>query len=88
MARILSLRKIATGDKLEQAKLLYSIAPRKFAVLMAQQGFQVDSIEDIEDIFNSVSKGTTKINFNKILRALPINKSDLSRAGQSGIKLI
>lgn len=88
MAQVFSLEKIAKGDKVERARVLYAIAPKKFTLLAAQQGVKIDDLQDVENLVNEVIDGERSFNFNKLFRAIPIHARDMRIAGRNGIKII
>ena len=80
---IFSLRKIAQGDLLERARVLYVIAPSKFTSLSARQGETIESIEDVQNLVDEVNKDNSNFNFKKLFRNIPINARELKLAGKN-----
>jgi len=79
---IFSLKKIAEGDMLERAKLLYVIAPTKFETLAMQQGIEIESLEDVSGLVLDIKSGESDFNMKKLFRNIPISARELKQAGK------
>ena len=81
---LLSGRKIAQGDLLEQTRLIYSVSPRKFQTWAAMQGYSLTSLQEAEELARQVSLGNIKdFNLKKLLKEIPLSAKEISSARKS-----
>lgn len=85
---VYSLRKIANGDIMEQARMLYAIAPRKFQALARQQGIEITNESDVIQLIKDVQRNAVNFSFKRLRNEIPVTQKDLDIAGKSGLKII
>ena len=83
----LSLEKIAKGNILEQARLLYTIAPSKFKVMAKHQGVEIDTLEDAEQLAREIKRKEIEFNWGKFVRTLPVSNRDMKKARANGLRV-
>ena len=83
----LSLEKIAKGDIIEQARLLFTVAPSKFTTLAKHQGVKIETLEEAQELAQDIVNKESDFNWNKFARNLPISIRDIKKARANGLRI-
>ena len=69
--------KIASGDILEQARLLFLANTPAFKILARKQGFEVKDLNDLDSLYNQNLNRQISFDFVELFKLIPINNINL-----------
>lgn len=75
-------------DITEQVKLIYSVAPEKFAKLAELQGYRIENINDAITLAENTKKDPYYFNFGKLFRVLKLTSQELAVARKNKVKIV
>jgi hypothetical protein len=82
-----SLEKIAKGDLVERAGLIYELNPRAFASLAKRQGYKIQDLADVQALAKERAEKRQGLDFQKIFKAIPIKNTAILEGAKRGIKI-